>query len=105
MQHLLIDILEGKAENNIERKVVEPRLKIGDKVRIKIKKSRLNKEDIETHSRDIYVITEKTGIKNRIKNLSTAIELRRLYTDEELDENVFFAKARRAKTKTEEKPR
>ena len=56
------------------------------RVRIKTKKTLFDKGDVATFSRDIYQIKEKQGQKNTLKNLSTGEEVRRTYTDEELDQ-------------------
>ena len=85
-----IDVLQGKKENPIERKVVETVLKKGMRVRIKTKKSLCSKGDVATFSRDIYEIIEKKGLKNTLRNLTTGKEIKRTYTDEELDQT--FAK-------------
>jgi hypothetical protein len=85
-----IDIWEGKKENSIERKVVESVLKKGMHVRIKTKKTVFDKGDVQTLSRDIYEIIEKTGKKNTLKNLTTGNQLKRTFTDEELEQT--FAK-------------
>ena len=79
-------ILEGKKENPIERKVVESIPKKGMRVRIKTKKNLFQKGDVQTFSRDIYQIIDKKGQKNTLKNLSTGEEVRRTYTDEELEQ-------------------
>ena len=81
-----IEVLEGKKDNPVERKVVESILKKGMRVRIKTKKTLFDKGDVATFSRDIYQIKEKQGQKNTLKNLSTGEEVRRTYTDEELDQ-------------------
>ena len=47
-------VFEEKKLNPVERKVVETKLKKGDRVRIKIEKKAFQKGDIETFSRDIY---------------------------------------------------
>ena len=79
-----IQVITGEKENPVERKQIETEFEVGDKVRIKNKKERLGKGDVETFSREIYEITEKKGQKNRIKNAQTNVELKRTYTDEEL---------------------
>ena len=78
--------MEGKKENPIERKVVESVLKKGMRVRIKTKKDIYSKGDIATFSKDIYQIIGKKGKMNKLKNLNTGEELKRLYHDEELDQ-------------------
>ena len=79
-----IQVITGEKENPVERKQIETEFEVGDKVRIKNKKERLGKGDVEMFSREIYEITEKKGQKNRIKNAQTNVELKRTYTDEEL---------------------
>ena len=69
------------------KKVVETVLEEGMKVRIKHKKGILEKGDVETFSRDIYQIIAKKGKKNTIENIRTGEELKRTYTDEELDQS------------------
>ena len=64
-----IDVISGKKDNPVERNQIPTNLSVGDRVSIKIHKERLGKGDVETFSREIYVITEKSGQKNRIKNL------------------------------------
>ena len=58
-----LQVLEGKKENPIERKVVESILKKGIRVRIKTKQHLFQKGDAQTFSRDIYQIIEKKGQK------------------------------------------
>jgi hypothetical protein len=94
-----IDVLEGKKENPVERKVVETVLAKGDKVRIKHKRGVFEKGDVETFSRDIYIITAKKGQKNTLKNLKTGEELKRTYTDNELDQT--FAEIQQPKQREE----
>ena len=81
-----IELMEGKKENPIERKVVESVLKKNDRVRIKTKKDIYSKGDVATYSKDIYQIIEKKGKMNKLKNLNTGDEVKRLYHDEELDQ-------------------
>ena len=81
-----IELMEGKKENPIERKVVESVLKKNDRVRIKTKKDIYSKGDIATFSKDIYQIIGKKGKMNKLKNLNTGEEVKRLYHDEELDQ-------------------
>jgi len=92
------EIWEGKKENPIERKVVESVLKKGMHVRIKTKKSVFDKGDVQTFSRDIYEIIEKTGKKNTLKNLTTGYELKRTYIDDQL-EQTFMKPEPKAKSK------
>ena len=72
-------------------------------VRIKTKKTLFSKGDVQTFSRDIYEIIEKTGHKNTLRNLTTGNELKRTFTDEELDQT--FAKPEQQKKKPEMKAR
>ena len=62
-----LQVLEGKKENPIERKVVESILKKGMKVRIKTKKNLFQKGDVQTFSRDIYQIIEKKRTEEHIE--------------------------------------
>ena len=62
------------------------------RVIIKTKKTLCSKGYIATFSRYIYEIIEKTGHNNTLKNLTTGKEIKRTYTDEELDQT--FAEAR-----------
>jgi hypothetical protein len=55
-------------------------------VRIKTKKTLFSKGDVATFSRYIYEIIKKKGLKNNLKNLTTGKEIKRTYTDEELDQ-------------------
>ena len=80
-----LELIEGKKDSPIERKVAESIVKKGMRVRVKTKKDIYSKGDIQT-SKYIYLIVEKKGKMNRLKNLSTGEELKRLYTDEELDQ-------------------
>ena len=84
------EVWEGEKKNTIERKVVETVLKKGMHVRIKTKKSVFDKGDMQTFLRDIYEIIEKAGKKNTLKNLTTGNQLKRTFTDEELEQT--FAK-------------
>ena len=84
-KQLHFELIEGKKENPIERKVVESVLKKGMRVRVKTKKDIYSKGDIQTFSKDIYQIIGKKGMMNKLKNLNTGEELKRLYHDEELD--------------------
>ena len=91
------DMLEGKALDkriNRQMKKIESPFAIGDRVRIKTKKGKLEKGDILTYSKEIYIITDKTGNKNRIMNMTTNVELRRLYTDDELERTFALPKQR-----------
>ena len=81
-----IELMEGKKENPIERKVVESVLKKGMRDRIKTKKDIYSKGDIQTFSKDIYQIIEKKGLMNKLKNLNTGDGIKRLYHDEELSQ-------------------
>ena len=82
-----LEVLEGKKENPIERKVVESVLKKGDRVRVKTKKSIFEKGDIQQFSNDIYLIVEKKGrTMNRLRNLNTGEELKRWYKEIELEQ-------------------
>ena len=54
-----LELMEGKKENPIERKIVESVLKKNDRVRIKTKKDIYSKGDVATFSKDIYQIIEK----------------------------------------------
>ena len=56
------------------------------KVRIKTKKNLFQKGNVQTFSRYIYQIIEKKGQNNTLKNLNTGQEIKRTYTDEELDQ-------------------
>ena len=75
------------------------------RVRIKLPKTIYSKGDVQTFSKDIYKIIEKKGIKNKLLNLNTNEELKRLYTDDELDQtfNVPEIKEKR-KPIVREKP-
>jgi hypothetical protein len=79
-------VFEEKKLNPVERKVVESNLKQGDKVRIKTEKKPFQKGDIQTFSKDIYIIIEKQGKMNRLKNLKSKLEGKKLYHDSELDQ-------------------
>ena len=108
-----LELMEGKKENPIERKVVESVLKKNDRVRIKTKKDIYSKGDVATFSKDIYQIIEKTGMMSKLKNLESGIILKRLYHDDELDQTFtkpetkpLGAKAKLKITKKEvEKPK
>lgn len=68
----------------------------------------MEKGDILTHSKEIYFITDKTGNMNRILNLKTNIQLRRLYTDNELERTFALPKQRliqKSPLKQKEKPK
>jgi hypothetical protein len=65
-------------------------MKKGMRVRIKTKKTLFSKGDVQTFSIGIYEIIEKTGHINTLRNLTTGKEIKRTYTDEELDQT--FAK-------------
>ena len=100
-----IELIEGKKDSPIERKVVESVLKKGMRVRVKTKKDIYSKGDIQTFSKDIYQIIEK-GKMNKLKNLNTGEQVKRLYTDEELD--IIFSQPEKTKTKIirkQEKPK
>jgi hypothetical protein len=85
-----IEVLTEEKDNQVERKVVESVLKKGDKVRIKHKKSIFEKGDVQQFSKDIYLILEHKGTKNKLKNLNNGEILKRLYTDEELDQTFMI---------------
>ena len=93
------EVWEGKKENPIERKIVESVLKKGDKVRIKTKKTLFSKGDIQTFSRDIYEIIKKTDHKNTLRNLTTGKDVKRIYTDEELEQTFMKPEEPKAKKK------
>jgi transposase InsO family protein len=97
-----IDVLEGKKDNPVERKVVDSVLKKGMRVRIKAKKNIFSKGDVQTFSRDIYQIIEKEGQSNTLRNLTTGKDFQRTYTDEELDQTFDQPESPKAKPKRRE---
>ena len=66
-----LEVLEGKKDNHVERKVVETVLKKNDRVRVRRQKTIYDKGDVAIWSKDLYQIIEKKGKMFRIKNLST----------------------------------
>ena len=99
-----IEVLQGQKENPVERVVVESLLRKGMKVRIKEHKTLFSKGDVRTFSRDIYQIIEKKGQKNTLRNLTTGQEVRRTYTDEELDQTFNQPEVKPKKEKKIKKP-
>jgi hypothetical protein len=69
------DVFNGLANNEQEIITVEPVFKLGDLVRLKIKKKIFDKGDSLTHSDDIYLIIDKIGNKWQVQNTRTNQEL------------------------------
>lgn len=61
------NIFKGNATNKQEYKFVENPLKVGDKVRIKVKKKVFNKGDVFTLSKDIYIVEENKENQSQSK--------------------------------------
>ena len=55
----------------MERKVVESELNKGDRAIVKTQKNIYSKGDVQAFSNDIYLITDKKGKMNKMKNLNT----------------------------------
>ena len=58
---------------------------MNDRVRVKTKKDIYSNGDIQQFSKDIYQIIEKKVNMNKLKKLNNGEEVKRLYTNEELD--------------------
>ena len=97
-----IDVLEGKKDNAVERKVVESVLRKGMRVTIKAKKTLFSKGDVQTLSRYFYQIIEKTRQSNTLRNITTGKDVQRTYTDEELDQTFDQPESPKAKPKRRE---
>ena len=66
-----LEVLEGKKDNPVERKVVETVLKKNDRVRVRRQKTIYDKGYVAVWSKEMYQIIENKGKMFRIKNLST----------------------------------
>jgi hypothetical protein len=101
-----LKVLKGEAVNPVEPRMIESNIDKGDRVRIKHKKSIYDKGDVETHSRDIYLIVEKKGKKNKLKNLNTGDVLKRLYHDDEITQTFNYPEQKeKVEKKKLEKPK
>jgi predicted RNA-binding protein YlqC (UPF0109 family) len=75
-----LQVLEGKKENHVERKVFKTVLEKNDRVRVNRKKTIYDKGDVAMWSKDIYQIIEKKGKMFKLKNLSTEASVLRRRT-------------------------
>jgi hypothetical protein len=85
------DIFNGIAQNRQSITRIEPKFKVGDSVRIKIKKAVFAKGDSITYSKDIYKIIATKGHRFQLEGFDTLVkdyEIRKANEVQYLDKDI-----------------
>ena len=83
-KHNPYDIYHGIRTNDQEINVVGTTFKVGDKVRVKRKKTVFEKADVLKYSTDVYLIVAQIKKKFQLLNINKNIHIKKLYKDYEL---------------------
>ena len=79
-----IDVFNNQDENKQEYVDIEPKIKVGDKVRISLYKKTFDKGDRLRYSTELYEVVERVKHRFRLQNIETKSNVRKLYKEYEL---------------------
>ena len=78
------NVFNGIDTNKQELIRIKPNIKVGDLVRLKIRRELFDKGDMETYSREVYRIIRKVGNKYKIQDIEDGEDIINLFKDYEL---------------------
>ena len=82
------DVFYGKDKNHQDIVILEPKLKVGDRVRVMFQKKAFMKGDRQRFSKEVYEIIERIGHRFRLQNIDSQVKPRELLKEYELQKII-----------------
>ena len=67
------EVFHGSHSNHQEVVILEPKLKLGDRVRVKLLKKAFMKGDRQKFSKEAYEIVDRIGHRFKVQNISSGV--------------------------------
>ncbi len=82
------DVFHGKDKNHQEVIILEPKLKVGHRVRVMLQKKVFAKGDRQKFSKEVYEIIERIGHRFKLQNIESQVKPRELFKEYELQKII-----------------